>query len=232
MSFKLTAQEGMAAMMPVDGFVVLSNGDTIQGKIRWNLKYVENNPVEIKFFAGDGTSKNYNASEIRGFGNYLKLIKKDFNTPEVLELENYVSMPSLKKAIPVFMNRLLHGRITVFQNRSSLGFSGGKVEELSKFDGISFSFGSNGLTIGPVYRTSYRIISGRNRYSSYYVSKNMETIIKIDKNNYDSLFPALFGDCHAINKELEKNPDLRKFKNFMILAEVYNEICSILPETH
>jgi hypothetical protein len=224
---KLSAQvEGMAAMMAVDGYVVLSNGDTLQGMIKWSLKYVENNPVEIKFTAGNGTTKIFKASEIRGFGNYMKVVKKDFNTPEELEVENYVSMPSMKKGVPVFLNRLLYGRIIVFQNRSSLGFSSSKVEEHSKIDGIAFNLSpGEGLSIGPTYRTSYRIIEGRTRYSSYFVSKANGALLKIEKGNYDSLFPSLFGDCPGIEKELVKNPDLKKFKNFTIIAEVYNQIC-------
>jgi hypothetical protein len=227
MPLKLSAQvAGMAAMMAVDGYVVLSNGDTLQGSIKWSLKYVENNPVEIKFTARNGATKIFNASEIRGFGNYMKAVKKDFDTPEELELENYVSMPSMKKGVPVFLNRLMDGKIIIFQNRSSLGTSSAKVEEHSKIDGISFNFTpGEGLYIGPTYRTSYRIIEGRTRYSSYFVSKANGALIKVEKENYDSLFPSLFGDCPGIEQELLKNPDLRKFKNFTILAEVYNQTC-------
>jgi hypothetical protein len=224
---KLSAQvKGMAATMAVDGYVVLSNGDTLQGLIKWSLKYVENNPVEIKFTARNGATKIFNASEIRGFGNYMKAVKKDFDTPEELELDNYVSMPSMKKGVPVFLNRLMDGKLIIFQNRSSLGFSSEKVEEHSKIDGISFNFTpGEGLYIGPAYRTSYRIIEGRTRYSSYFVSKANGALLKVEKENYDSLFPSLFGDCPGIEQELLKNPDLRKFKNFTILAEVYNQIC-------
>jgi hypothetical protein len=224
---KLSAQvKGMAATMAVDGYVVLSNGDTLQGLIKWSLKYVENNPVEIKFTARNGATKIFNASEIRGFGNYMKAVKKDFNTPEELELDNYISMPSMKKGVPVFLNRLMDGKLIIFQNRSSLGFSSEKVEEHSKIDGISFNFTpGEGLYIGPAYRTSYRIIEGRTRYSSYFVSKANGALLKVEKENYDSLFPSLFGDCPGIEQELLKNPDLRKFKNFTILAEVYNQIC-------
>jgi hypothetical protein len=226
-SQKLSAQvSGMPAMMAVDGYVVLSNGDTLAGKIKWSLKYVENNPVEIRFTSENGAIKVFNASEIRGFGNYLKAVQENFDTPVELEPEHYVSMPSIKKGVPVFMNRLVDGRITVFQNRSSLGITSSKVEERSKIDGIGFSFiPGEGLSIGPTYRTSYRIIEGRTRFSSYFVSKDNGALIKVEKENYDSHFPTLFGDCPGIGQELGKNPDLIKFKNFMILVEVYNQIC-------
>jgi hypothetical protein len=226
-SGKLSAQvSGMAANLPVDGYVVLLNGDTLFGRLRWSLKYVENNPVEVKFTPDKGTTKAYNASEIRGFGSYTKELKKDFDTPEEMVAEYFVSMPSYRKGVPVFMNRLINGRITVYQNRSSIIIGGDKVEEKSKIDGISFSFTlGEGLSIGPSYKTSYRIIERMARFTSYYVRKEEGSLIKVEKNNYESLFPSLFGDCPGMEQELTKNPDLRKFKNFMLLVEIYNQIC-------
>jgi ABC-type sugar transport system substrate-binding protein len=38
---------GQAPVLPVPGYVIYSNGDTVWGKLTWSLKYVENNPVEI-----------------------------------------------------------------------------------------------------------------------------------------------------------------------------------------
>lgn len=227
MPLKLSSQvNGMAAMMAVDGYVILSNGDTLTGKVKWSMKYVENNPVEIKFTAENGATKLFNASEIRGFGNNMKLVKENFDTPAEFAPEHYVSMPSMKKGVPVFINRLIDGRITVYQNRSSISTSTGAVEERSKIDGLRFTFvPGEGLSIGPSYKTSYRIIEGRTRYLSYFVKKDNGAVIKVEKGNYDSIFPTLFGDCPGTAKELEKNPDLNKFKNFMILVEVYNQIC-------
>jgi hypothetical protein len=226
-SLKLSAQvHGIATMMAVNGYVVLSNGDTLPGLITWGLKYVENNPVEIKFTAKNGSTKIFNASEIRGFGNYLNLEKKDFDTPAEPEMGDYVSMPSMKKGVPVFIKRLLNGRIKVFQNQSSFSSSSYTIEKRSKIDGIGFSYTpGEGLSIGLTYKTSDRIIEEESHYSSYFVSKDNGTLIKVNKGNYDSLFPTILGDCHGIDQELGKNPDLIKFKNFMILAEVYNQIC-------
>ena len=216
----LSAQYGMAPIILVDGYVILSNGDTLNGKLKWRLKYIENNPVEIKFISDNGATKFFKASEIPGFGNYIKLTQEEY------QLENYVSMPSFKKGIPVFFNRLLDGRIKVFQNRSSLQFEGDKTEEISEIDGSTFSFSSDeGLTIGLSYRTSYKIIEGRVRHSSYYVIKDNKALIKVEKNNFDTVFNSLFEDCPDIQLELEKNPDLRKFKNFILLVEIYNQIC-------
>ena len=222
----LSAQYGMAPIILVDGYVIQSNGDTLNGQLKWRLKYVENNPVEIKFTSDNGATEIFKASEIPGFGNYFRLTKEDFDTPGEFQLENYVSMPSFKKGIPVFYNRLLDGRIKVFQNRSSNQAGGSKTEEISKIDGIAFGFSSDeGLTIGPSYTTSYRIIEGRIRHSSYYVEKNNKTLIKVKKDNFETVYNSLFEDCPEIQLELEKNPDLLEFKNFTLLVEVYNQIC-------
>ena len=222
----LSAQYGAAPIMLVDGYVIQINGDTLNGKLKWRLKYTENNPVEIKFISDNGATHIFNASEIPGFGNYFRPTKEDFDTPVEYQLENYVSMPSFKKGIPVFYNRLLDGRIKIFQNRSSNQRGGGTTEEISKIDGISFSYsGDEGLAIGPSTTTSYRVIEGIVRHSSYYVIKDNEARIKVKKDNFDTVFDGLFEDCPEFQLELEKNPDLRKFKNFILLVEVYNQIC-------
>ena len=217
---------GMGPGLPTEGYVVLSNGDTISGKLRWTLKYVENNPVEIKFIAENGATKQLKASDIQGFGFVKKVWMENNPVPLVVGFDDYVSLPSYKKGEPVFMNRLLAGRITIYQNRSAIIIGSSAVEEKTSIDGIGFSWiPGEGLTIGPSYRTDYRIIEGRTHFTSYYVSKDGAKYIKIDKDNFDESFSTLFGDCPAINEELTKNPDLRKFKRFMILAEVYNQVC-------
>jgi len=226
LSMKMFAQPGMAATIPLAGYVVIANDDTLTGQIKWSLKYVENNPVEIKFIAENGNSKLFNASEIKGFGNIIPGWAAD--DPQFVDqkFQDYVSVPSFKKSIPVFMHRLLAGRLTVLQNRSSGNISTTMTTEKSRIDGIGFTWNpGEGLSIGPTYRTDYRVIEGRTRFTNYFVSKENKPIIKIDKDNYEENFNILFGDCQAIVQELTKNPDLKKFKNFMILAEVYNRIC-------
>jgi hypothetical protein len=230
-SARVSAQDedvapGMAPGLPVRGYIVLMNGDTLYGRLRWTLRYVENNPVEIKFNAENGASKLFSAGEIKGFGFQNNVWMENNPIPVKYQLENYVSMPSFKKGMPVFYNRLMSGRITVFQNRSAVILSSSTVVADSRIDGIAFSFSpGEGLTIGPSYRTDYRIINRRPRLSSYYVSKDNAPYIKIEKNNYETLFKTLFGDCPAIDQEINKNPDLKLFKNFMLMAEVYNQIC-------
>jgi hypothetical protein len=232
LSLKLPAQveeytPGTAPVLPVNGYAILSNGDTIYGKLRWTLKYVENNPVEIKFFAENGAEKTLKAGEIKGFGNSMEMWLGNTNMPISSQVEHYVSLPSYKKGVPVFINRLIDGPITIYQNRSSLIYSSSKVIENTRIDGIGFSFSpGEGLSIGPTYRTDYRIIKGRTRFSSYFVSKDKGPLVKVDKDNYEELFKTFFGDCPAMAQEIEKNPDLLKFKNFMIIVEVYNQVCN------
>jgi hypothetical protein len=223
----LSAQHGAApTFMAMDGYVIMSNGDTLYGRLKWSLKYVENNPVEIKFYAENGSSKKFKASEIPGFGNFTKIVKEDFDAPLDFELEHYESMPSFKKGVPVFINRLVKGKISIYLNRSSLQYGGDQLVEITELDGINFSFsGSEGLEIGPAYRTSYKIIEKRARFSSYYVVKGDNAMIKLEKSNYDDYFSTLFEDCPAITDELNNNPELRDFKNFMLLVEIYNQLC-------
>lgn len=219
---QLLAQTGETAPIAGDGYVIMKNGDTLNGRINWRMKYAENNPTEIKFISETGSPQILNAGDISGLAIYPRTDYEGHELPQ----ENYVSLPSMKKGIPVFYNRLLDGKLQVYQNRSSVSMTKETSEVTTEFDGIEFRFSKeSGLTVGPTYTTSYRIIESRTRYSSYFIIKDHGPFQKIDKDNYDSVFSALFGDCPDIQRELIKNPDLRKFKNFMILTEVYNQLC-------
>jgi len=222
MPLKTFSQAGESAPRAGEGYVILKNGDTLNGRINWRMKYAENHPAEIKFIPENGSPQIYNASDLSGLVIYPQ---QDFDGYE-LPQEDYVSMPSMKKVIPVFYNRLLAGKLQVFQNRSSTVITKETAEVTTEFDGIEFRYSKkNGLTVGLTYKTSYRIIESRTRYSSYFIKKGDDSLQKIDRDMYESVFPALFGDCPKIQQELNKNPDLRKFRNFMILAEVYNQLC-------
>jgi len=217
---------GMAPILPVPGYAILSNGDTVPGKLRWSMKYVENNPVEIKFIAENGNSRFFTASDIRGFGNQVQVFADNDPIPISMDMEHYVSLPSVKKGVPVFYHRLIAGKLTVYQNRSAAVIGASEVKEESHYDGIRFTLTlGEGLSIGPSYRTDYRIIKSRSRFTSYYVSKDNGPLIKVDKDDYETHLKSLFGDCQAITDEITKNPDLTKFRNFMILTEVYNKLC-------
>jgi hypothetical protein len=216
------AQPGETAPSAGEGYVIMKNGDTLNGRINWRMKYTENNPTEIKFIPENGPAQILNAGDISGLAVYART---DFDGNEMPQ-ENYVSLPAMKKGTPVFYNRLLDGKLQVYQNRSSVIITKETAEVNTEFDGIEFRFSKeNGLTIGPTYKTSYRVIERKTRFSSYFIIRDHGAIQKIDKDNYESVFPELFGDCPDIQRELVKNPDLRKFKNFMLLAEVYNQLC-------
>lgn len=213
----LTGVKGLAATLPFDGYVVFNNGDTLYGKILWRLKYVENNPVEIRLTTDDGKNLILGPDKIRGFANTI------YSGPEY-----YVSIPSFKKQIPVFMNRFLDGRITVLQNRSALIIQSGTTFQRSSFtvfQGLNFQFDQNGLFIGPFFKKSYEDIVSKTTYTSFYVQKDNGPLIKLNAKSYKTLFHVLFDDCPEIAMEVEKNPDLSKFSYFFILAEVYNNVC-------
>jgi hypothetical protein len=214
---------GMPPMGNVYGYVVLSNGDTLPGLIKWKLKYVENNLSEIEFTAKNGNSKILTASEIAGFGYSPGESVSDLNSLVVNGKDYYESIPSLKKGVPVFIYRFLNGRIKVFLNRSNMT---ARTDVPVKTEGISFTYIPGGvLSIGTEYRSSTRIIETASSFQSFFVSKDKGLLIKVDRNNYDSIFQTLLGDCPEIEKECSRNPELAKFKNFILMAEVYNHIC-------
>lgn len=225
-NLKLSGQGNQYSMMaglgPFPGYVILSSGDTLKGTVKWAMKYIENNPYQLKFTAENGNARSFGAVEIKGCG--ITIMDSQYALP--MPPEHYVTMPSFKKGEPVFLRRLMNGRLTVYQNRSAVVSDNSVTQETSTFNGFAFTFTlEDGLTIGPTYRTEYRIIKERSHASSYFVVKDGAAMIKIEKGNYESLFKSIFGDCEAIDKELTKNPDLNKFKNFMLLAEVYNKLC-------
>jgi hypothetical protein len=224
--FRLTGQGNAFTMMPglgpFPGYVILTGGDTVRGKVKWVMKYIENNPCQLKFTAENGASKTFGATDIKGCG----ITMNEGPDPVNVAPENYVTMPSFKKGEPVFLRRLMSGKVTVYQNRSATVSGSSVSEETSKIEGIGFIFTiEDGLYIGPTYHTEYKVIKERSHASSYYVVRDGQAMIKVEKEDYDSMIKTLFGDCPALDQELTKNPDLKKFKNFMLLAEVYNQIC-------
>ncbi|HLO58142.1 MAG TPA: hypothetical protein VK179_05340 [Bacteroidales bacterium] len=205
-----------------EGLVILHNGDTLHGRVNWRMKYVENNPTEIKFIPDEGSPVIYSASDV----SEVVVFPVDFESSAEMPEEHYLSMPSMKKGSPVFFNCMINGKIAVYQNRSSTVMTNEVSEVTSEFDGIEFRYSKKeGLTVGPVFKVSYNVLESKTRYSSYFVSKNGVRPIKVEKENYENVFSEFFGDCPAIEQEIAKNPDLRKFKNFLILVEVYNHLC-------
>ncbi|MCK5667183.1 MAG: hypothetical protein KAI17_27040, partial [Thiotrichaceae bacterium] len=93
-----------------------------------------------------------------------------------------------------------------------------------KITGIHFTYSiDGGLIIGPSFKTTTYV---KIWHTSYYIEKDDGELIKIDKNNYEVLWPSLFEDCPEINEEVNLNPDLKEFKNFLLVVRLYNDLCN------
>jgi hypothetical protein len=195
MPLGIVAQTIESAPMAGNGYVIMKSGDTLSGRINWRMKYTENNPAEIKFIPETGSPQILSAADISGLAIYPRT---DFEGNEMPQ-ENYVSLPSIKKGTPVFYNRLLDGKLQVFQNRSSVIISKEITEANTVIDGFEFRYSKEtGLTVGPAYKTSYRIIESRTRFSSYFIIRDHGAFQKIDRDNYDDLFTSIFSGTSGI----------------------------------
>jgi hypothetical protein len=138
-----------------------------------------------------------------------------------------LSLPAVKSGTPVFYKQLLNRKVRVFRNNNSMPTHHQKTESDFEYEGVAFSFTKEeGLKGEPLFNETTRVVESYTTYSSYYVSKNNAPFVKVENSNCDVLYPQLFGDCPALDREVEKNRGLLKFKNFMILAEAYNQICN------
>jgi hypothetical protein len=221
----LDAQSKLQDLMSMDGFLV-NNGDTLFGSVYMKQKYLDNHPYSLVFTGRDNIKKEYTAGTVAAVGVYSIPGRNEFGDLQSHSLADYESIPSPKSGGNIFALRLIDGKIKVFQNRSAGTISSSKTMEMTKFDGIGFRFSpEEGLVIGPRFRTSYQVIDEKTRYTSYFIQKDNGAVLKISKDNYEELYPALFDDCPAIKAETDKNPDLKKFKNFMLLVEIYDQLC-------
>lgn len=226
--FSQNEYSGIVPIIPVKGFIITNSGDTIQGKIKYR-KFKENFMSEIRFTGLDGKNTIYKAGNINGMG--IRITPIDDN-------EDYVSLRdpfwdiyecrlSPKKKVMVFINRFTNGRIKVFQNRSSIVYGGNITKTTSKFDGIYFEFSSiDGLYIAPSFKVSYQTIASKSWASSYYFEKDKGEMKKITKKNFDALWSELFGDCTKIKEEVINNPDLKNYNNFVLIVNLYNQLCN------
>jgi hypothetical protein len=201
--------------------VILLNGDTLYGKVNLGTEYVEKYPTEVRFTSGSGTSTTFRASEVSEAIIYPLYFHSSEPTPDV-----YVSLLSVKNRVLVFYKQLLYGKVRVFRNNSSTPVQHEKTETDYQYEGVAFHFSKKeGLTGEPQFNETTRVVESYITYSSYYVSKNNAPFVKVENSNCDVMYPQLFGDCPALDTEVEKNHGLLKFKNFMILAEAYNQLC-------
>lgn len=205
-----------------EGAVIFLNGDTLYGKVGWGTIYVEKNPTEVRITTNTGISNIYKASDL----SEVLIYPRYFESSEPMPPSVYVSSPSFKKGVPVFYKRMINGKVRVFFNKNSMSTHNEVIETAYEYEGVEFHFSKkDGLTGNPQFNETTWVSDSYTYYSSYYISKNNAHFVKVEKSNCDILYRQLFGDCPAIEMEIEKNPDLLKFKNFMILAEIYNQIC-------
>ena len=218
-------------MIPAPGYIITKAGDTIMGKITYG-KFIENFMSEIKFTGPDGIKSRFTADDLHGMGICLTAGMTERPHSGAIYWDNYECRPSPRKGIMIFMNKFTDGRIKVFMNRSSASVTVSTTKFVRtpfefKFTGINFEFSpQGGLIIGPEFNISFGYFESRSWYSSYYVEKEGTDMIKVEKENYRDLWENLYGDCQMISEELSKNPDLAKYSNFLIVVEIYNQICS------
>jgi|WetSurMetagenome_2_1015567.scaffolds.fasta_scaffold66988_2 hypothetical protein len=216
---------GFSPGLPVKGYVVLNDGDTLKGEVIWRFKYVENNLSGIRFIAEGGENFVFNANDIIAFGDEPFTWKNENPVPRQIKTEDYLSLPSYKKEAQVFMHRLLDGRITVFQNRNSSVILYSNLKLNNRIEGEYFIYSPvEGLSISPEYMTQPSVVKYISRFSGYYVRKDNGELIKVDRKNYKKIFDTLFSDCPNIANEITKNPVLKEFRYFMILTEIYNKL--------
>ena len=180
---------------------------------------------EIKFTDMNDQKTVYKAADLKGMGiknEYFQADNVD-TAPPVYPWDIYEIRPHPKKQTIIFIQRISNGRLKVFINRNSTPII---TEKSKKFlNGISFNSSEEGLIIEPTYVVTD--IERKCRFTSYYIEKDSNAMFILDKNNYISYWPALFGDCSDIQNEIDGNSDMKKFKNFLIIAELYNSSCSL-----
>ena len=121
------------------------------------------------------------------------------------------------------MYRFEKGRINAFLNPRSSSKRVEWTHPTGKMTGLNFTYSpGEGLVIGPNYEMTTYIKIWHN---SYYIEKDGGELLKVSNKNIDDLWPSLFEDCQEMSKEIELNPDLKKWKSFRLLVRIYNEIC-------
>jgi hypothetical protein len=215
--------KGASTEMADKDAVILLNGDTLYGKVNLGNEYVEKYPTEVRFTSNSGTSTIFKASEL----SEAIIYPVYFNSPEPTTPDVYVSLPSVKNGTPVFYKQLLKGKVRVFRNNNSTPILHETKETDYEYEGVAYHYSKKeGLTGEAQINETTRVVKSYTTYSSYYVSKNNAPFVKVENSNCDVLYPQLFGDCPALDREVEKNNGLLKFKNFMIFAEAYNQLCN------
>ena len=211
-------------MIAIPGYIITNAGDSIFGKMKYTKKadgymsqimMIKPNKEKIRYDAVDVLVLAAETELPDVFGNPL-------NSPLDSLLDYFECKPSPKKGIMVFMYKYEEGRIKVYHNPRSGQFKSTWTRSSPKITGISFTYSiDGGLEIGPSFKTTTYI---KTWYASHYIEKNGGEFLKIDKKNYETLWPSLFEDCPEILEEVNLNPDLKKFKNFLLIVRIYNDL--------
>ncbi len=211
---------------PVKGYIITKTWDTIPGTLQLSRKYVENNPVEVSFTGKQGT-RLINAKDLRGLIVEVRVTGREDPDSYPDGLDYFVTLPSIKRGTPVFYNRLLKGKLSIYLDRNAMISKSSASAYPERMEGIRVTYArSEGLYLGPDLMADHRFFERITGYSDFYVTKGSSRLVKVDKTNYKTMFRLLFNDCQALSDEITKNPDLAKFSNFPLLATIYNQLCS------
>jgi len=212
---------GLSSMVAQHGYIILNTGDTIYGKFK-SGKIASGYMSQVILIGQNKEKTHYNAETIMELG-IEHIIYNDSFKPVNSFWEFFESKSLPKKGNMRLMRPFEKGIITVFYNSRSSETTLENTVSNGKIDGISFSYSfEDGLIFGP---TTELITSIKTWYSSYYIEKEGGKLTKVNKKNYVSLWPSLFKDCPAIIKEVNKNPELKDFKNFLLIVGIYNQLC-------
>jgi len=210
-------------LIPKPGYIISNTGDTIYGKIKSGTKLTDRYISQIILIGPNKEKIRYDAGSILKLG-VETIIHDDLFNPIYSYWDFFECRPSPKSAKMVFMWRFESGRIKVFNNPRSMTYKSEWSQSGPEITGISFTYSPDeGLSIWPTSNVTTYI---KIWHSSYYIEKDGGELIEINKKNYESLWPMLLGDCPGIIEEVNKNPDLKKFNNFLLIVRLYNQLCN------
>jgi hypothetical protein len=186
-------------MIPVDGYVITLQGDTIYGKV--NVSAMANFVTGITFRPDEGEKTKYSAGEIKGFCQkrnvIVRILDQDITTFDQ-KWVHYESGNNPKNGKAVFLERLLTGKsIKVYNNPGGLKAS-----------------------------TNVGDLKVADKEYSYILVKNGGPAFILKGKNFDEKYKEVFGDCDKFNELIKINPDKKKFKRLGFMVESYNFVCS------
>lgn len=207
------------------GYIISNTGDSNYGKIKAKLatKSTDWFTSQITLFGPNKEKIRYDASSIQGLGLEI-IIREDISFKTIYsQWEFHECRPSPKSGVMVFMHRYEVGRIKVFYDPRSAMYEN-EWTYSGPINGISFTYSPDaGLSIFPTTQVTTYI---KIWHSSYYIEKDGGELLKVNKKNYESIWPSLLGDCTGIIEEVNKNPKLKKFNNFLLMVRLYNQLCN------